>query len=311
MSVISFCLYRRLTTKILLARMAQSGHGKMTASDRMTAALLRWLPWLAFAVCALPLPAYFFYRYFTAAENVGEQMLFALTSLGVGAFVGLFAALFVVLYRGRWQKRLRERLASDGVTADELSWFAPELTPAQRRALKEMEAQNPLLADAYRETLAARLTAVRVQSAARRDAAAVDRRLAEASRLRASGRAALEDDLRKDRARLERILSETGEHHAEIETRLQTIEALAERRASEAETEVALLRLGAVRAHTPLALETARAESDAREEVDHELREKLARHQRDLTAIERGLRDSAADGGESRGLPSPPPPDKV
>ncbi|MDQ3805613.1 MAG: hypothetical protein M3416_17515, partial [Acidobacteriota bacterium] len=142
--------------------MAQGQPGKMSAGERLTARLLRWLPWLAFAVCALPLPAYFLYQYFAAAENVGEQMLFALTSLGIGSLVGLLAALSVVLYRGRWEKRLRERLASDGVTADELSWFASELTPAQRRALEEMEARSLLLADAYRETLAARVTAVRV-----------------------------------------------------------------------------------------------------------------------------------------------------
>jgi hypothetical protein len=291
--------------------MAQGQTGKMSAGERLTAKLLRWLPWLAFAVCALPLPAYFLYQYFTAAENVGEQMLFALTSLGVGSLVGLLAALFVVLYRGRWEKRLRERLASDGVTADELSWFASELTPAQRRALKEMEAQNPLLADAYRETLAARVTAVRVLAAARRDSEAVGRRFAEASRLQSAGRAALEEDLRKDRSRLERILRETNEHHAEIETRLHTIEALASRRASEAETEVALLRLGAVRAHTPLTLESARAESEAREEVEQELRDKLAQHQRDLASIEKGLRESATAGDEPRSLPSPQPPDKI
>lgn len=282
----------------------------MSAGDRLTAALLRWLPWLVFAACALPLPAYFLYQYFTAAENVGEQMLLALTTLGVGALVGLLAALFVVFYRGRWEKGLRERLASDGVTAAELRWFANELTPAQRGALKEMEARNPLLAEAYRETLAARVTAARVLSAARRDSAAVERRLAEASRLQAPGRAALEEDLRKDRARLERIRAETDGHRAELETRLQTIEALAERRASEAETEVALGRLGAARGHTPLALETGRAEAEAREEVELELREKLARHQRDLNAIEESLRESPA-ADEARSLPPPRPPDKT
>lgn len=286
--------------------MAQSHTStKMSAGDRLWARLLRWLPWLAFVVSALPLPAYFLYQYFTAAENVGEYMLLALTTLGVGALVGLFAALLAVLYRGRWEKRLRAKLAADGVTADELSWFAAELTPAQRRALKEMEAQNPLLADAYRETLAARVTAVRVLAAARRDAAAVGRRLKDAARLQSTGRAALEQGLQKDRARLDRIAGETDEHQAEIDTRLQTIEALASRRASEAETEVALLRLGSVRAQTPPALESARAESDAREEVDRELREKLAQHQRDLAAIEKGLRESPPAEPEGRALPSP------
>jgi hypothetical protein len=269
--------------------------GKMSASDRAMARLLGWLPWLAFAVCAVPLPVYFLSRYLTATENVGEYMLFALTSLGVGAIVGLLAALFVVLYRRGWERRLRERLAADGVTADELRWFTNELTEPQRRALKQMDEQNPLLADAYRETLAARVTAARVLAGARRDAAEADRRLADAARLQSAGRAALEEDLRRDRARLARILSETREHQEEVETRLQAIEALASRRASEAETEVALQRLGAARAQTPLSLEGARAASEAREEVDQQLREQLAQHQRDLASIERRLEDKGRE----------------
>lgn len=269
--------------------------GKMTAGDRATEKLLGWAPWLAFVACALPLPAYFLFRYFTAAENVGEYMLFALTSFGVGALAGLLAALFAVLYRRSWEKGLRERLAADGVTADELKWFASELTADERRALGQMGEQNPLLAEAYRETLAARLTAARVLAGARRDSADVERRLADASRLQSAGRAALEEDLHKDRARLERIRREADEHQREITTRLKTIEALAARRASEAETEVALLRLGAVRVQTPLALEGAREESDAREEVDRELRDKLAQHQRDLAAIEQSLQDKGRE----------------
>lgn len=267
----------------------------MSAGDRATARLLSWAPWLAFLVSALPLPAYFLLRYFTAAENVGEYMLFALTSFGVGALVGLLAALFVVLYRRGWEKGLRERLAADGITADELKWFMSELSADERRALGQMDAQSALLAEAYRETLAARLTAARVLAGARRDAADVERRLGEASRLQSAGRATLEEDLRKDGARLERIRREAEEHRREIDARLQTIEALAARRASEAETEVALLRLGAVRAETPLALEGAREESEAREEVDRELRDKLAQHQRDLASIERGLEEKGRE----------------
>ena len=261
----------------------------MTAGDRATARLLGWLPWLLFAVCALPLPAYFLAQYFTATENVGEYMLLALTSLGVGAIVGLLAALFAVLYRRSWEKGLRERLAADGVTAVELRWFESELTDGQRSALKQMEARNLLLADAYRETLAARVTAARVLAGARRDATEVERRLGDAARLQSSGRAALEGDLRRDRDRLARILRETREHEQEIETRLQAIEALSVRSASEAETELALRRLGAASAQAPLTLDSARAETEAREEVEVELRDQLARHQRDLASIEKGL----------------------
>jgi hypothetical protein len=270
----------------------------LTAGDRLTAKVLAWLPWLVFLVSALPPAAYFLFRYFTATENVGEYMLFALTSLGVGAVLGLVAGLLVLVFRGPWRKRLRERLAADGVTADELEWFMSELAPGRRRALKQMEAQNPLLADAYRETLAASLTAERLLRNAGRDELDVEGRLHQVARLQSSGRAALEEDLRGDLARVQRIKRETAEYRDEIETRLQAIEAIANRRASESETEVALQRLGAARAQAPLQLESARAESDAREEVELELREKLAQHRRDLSAIENSLRQS------------PSPPDK-
>ena len=47
-----------------------------------------------------------------------------------------------------------------------LDFFFPELTSGERRALREMEARQPLLADAYRETLALRLNASRLTASA-------------------------------------------------------------------------------------------------------------------------------------------------
>src|ERR1700760_4499439 len=116
----------------------------MTAGERARARLLAWSPLVAFLLLALPLPAYFLFRYFTATENVGEYMIFALTALGVFSIFGLVAALAVLFYRRLWERRLRVRLAADGVTAGELRWFESELTPEQRRTLREMEARKPL-----------------------------------------------------------------------------------------------------------------------------------------------------------------------
>jgi hypothetical protein len=246
--------------------------GGITSGERLTAWLLRWSPLLAFFVLALPLPAFFLFRSFTAAENPGEYMVLALSSLGLFSIFGLIAAFLVVLYRRFWERRLRERVASDGVTADELSLFTSELKAEHRRTLREMEAQNPLLADAYRETLAARLTATRVLARARDDAALVGRRLQTVSNLQAAGRAELEQDLQKDRTRLERVEREADEHARELDARLQLIEAIASRDASQAETELALKRLGSVRENLPLALEGVRERQHAREEVEQELR---------------------------------------
>jgi uncharacterized membrane protein len=245
----------------------------MTAGERMKAKLLAWSPLIAFLLLALPLPAYFLFRYFTATENVGEYMLFALTSLGIFSLFGLVAAFAVVFYRRLWERKLRERLAADGVTAGELRWFESELTDEQRRTLREMEARKPLLAGAYRETLAARVTAARVLASARRDAVLVERRIRTAEGFQTSNRAELEEGLRKDSERLSRVEVEAAEHLSEMDARLLTIESLASRDASEAETETALRRLSSARENLPLGLEGLREELDAREEIERELRE--------------------------------------
>jgi uncharacterized membrane protein len=245
----------------------------MTAGERLKARFLAWSPLLAFLLLALPLPAYFLLRYFTATENVGEYMIFALTSLGVFSVFGLVAAFAVVFYRRIWERKLRERLAADGVTAEELRWFESELTEEQRRTLREMEARKPLLAGAYRETLAARVTAARVLASARRDAQLVTRRIKTAEGFQTSNRAELEHGLRKDRERLSRVEGEAAEHLSEMDARLLFIESLASRDASEAETETALKRLGSVRENLPLGVEGLREEQEAREEIERELRE--------------------------------------
>lgn len=246
----------------------------MTAGDKLTAKLLGVAPWLAFLLVSLPAPIYFLLRSF-AETNQAEYVIFALTSLAVGSLAGLFVVIALLLYRRSWERKLRERLASDGVTAAELPHFMSELTAEQRRALKEMEQQSPLLADAYRETLAARVTVARVLSRTGRDREAVERRIRNAASLPAANREELERDLNKDRARLERVAREAAEHHAAVEARLQTIEAMAGRDTSEAEIERALLRLGSVREHEPLGLTNARREREAREQVEQELRDLL------------------------------------
>ncbi|MGB8508397.1 MAG: hypothetical protein WCD76_08325 [Pyrinomonadaceae bacterium] len=244
---------------------------RLTAGERMTAAFLRWAPWLAFFIVALPLPAYFLLRYFAATEEQAVYMLLTLSSLAAGSIAGLVVALVFLFYRMRWLKRLRDRLAADGVTAGELFWFKSELTSAERRTLAQMKSRHPLLADAYGETLAARVTAARVLASSRREAVAVEGRLLRASRLQDSGSAALLKDLQDDRTRLERVTRQASEQSAGFETRLQMIEALASRDASESEIERALLRLNTAHEYEPLALTNAQMERAARTEVEDDL----------------------------------------
>jgi len=254
--------------------MSKISNNKLTAKERTTHFLLQFAPWLAFLFIALPAPFYFLLRYFNAASGseAGEFMLLAMTSLAAGSIIGLFVVVMLFLYRRQWEKKLRNRLASDGVTSDELSWFTAELTKAERRTLSEIGSRNLLLAEAYRETLAARVTATRVAANARREAIAVERRLQNSSRLQSVERATLETELKSDRQRLNRIETEAGERRARAEARLLMIEAAAGRNASDDETRIALQRLELAEAQVPYSLENAQLERAAREEVEREMR---------------------------------------
>jgi hypothetical protein len=251
----------------------------MSGRERMMAGMLRWAPWLSFFLVALPFPLLFLFLYFisSVAETAAIYFVAALLSLAIGSIAGLFVMIFLLVYRKRWYKRLRDKMAADGITADELPWFMSELTTAERQALKSMEGRNPLLADAYRETLASRLTATRVQASAKRDLLLVERRINRVSYIQGTDTTHLQEELRMDRVRLERVREEARERRAEAEARLHMIEAAASRGASWEETSFALQRLGAAREQLPLGLEVARIEQQAREDTEKHVREIDAR----------------------------------
>ena len=254
--------------------MSDKRSNRLTAKERTTHFLLKTAPWLAFPIIALPAPLYFLFRYFNAASGsaAGEFMLLAMTTLAAGSIIGLIAVVLLFIYRRQWEKHLRNRLAADGVTTDELDWFMGELTKAERRTLGEIETRNLLLADAYRETLAARVTAARVAANATREMIAVERRIKDTARLGAAERAMLEEDLKSDRERLGRVEAEASARRAQAEARLLMIESAAGRNASDEETRIALQRLELAEAQVPSSLENARLEREAREQIEQELR---------------------------------------
>jgi membrane protein implicated in regulation of membrane protease activity len=110
---------------------------KMTSKERLSVSLLKWAPWLSFFIISLPAPIVFMLLYFTAATTEGAAIyvFLSLLSLLFGSITGLIIAILLIFYRRRWMKRLRERMAADGITADELDWFTSELRPADRDGL--------------------------------------------------------------------------------------------------------------------------------------------------------------------------------
>lgn len=245
-----------------------SEDGKITSTERISEMLLRLAPGIAFLIISLPAPVYFLLRYLTDTGDTAVWMLFALTSLGIGVVAGLVVAIALIFYRRYWLRQMRNKLARDGITVDELRWFESELTANERRTLRNIK--QPLLRDAYRETLALRLTATRLINRTQRELALIERRLQQAHGLSGKERPQLERGLAEDRSRLQETYAAAQSQQADAETRLHSIAAAASREQSDAETRIALERLNAS-SGTPLALESAKLQREYEEQFRREL----------------------------------------
>ena len=247
--------------------------GKLTQKDRRAQRVWNVAPWLALVLITILPPA----AMGILALILGGTPVWVLAAaaIPVSIIAAVITAIVLLVMRRNWVRRVRERLASDGITADEIDWFRSDLTSGEKRALKSMEEQQPLLADAYRETLALRLNASRLAGNARRELLLVERRISRARYLNAPDTAVLMEELNRDRTRLEQLKQEGSSRRAEAEARLQMIEAAASRGASWAETNYMLQRLDEGRKNLPLGLETERARQELREESERELRKEL------------------------------------
>lgn len=243
--------------------------GKINAGDERIARLLNWTPWLSFVAVTLPLPIVFLVLFLAAAatDTAAVYLLLSFVSLGLGLVVGLLLLILLMLYRRRWHSRLRDRLALDGITAAEVPWFASELSSEERKIWDELKPKNPLLADAYCETLAARLTATRIIGRARRETLRVERQINRARSLRGVDTSLLLEDLLADRLRSEELRKEANLRLTAAKARLQTIEAAANRRLTQKETDSMLQRLAASQEQFPLALEMESLEREALREL--------------------------------------------
>lgn len=232
--------------------------------------LLSWAPWLSFFMVSLPVPIVFLVLFLAAGttEAAAIYLLLSFVSLGLGLVVGLLVLFMLLFYRRRWQSRFRDRLASDGITAAEVPWFTSELSSEERKTWGELKRKNPLLADAYCETLAARLTATRIIARARGETLKVERQINRTRNIRGVDTTKLLADLLSDRQRSEELLKEATVRLSETKARLQAIEAAANRSLSQTEIDVMLRRLAASQEHFPLALEIANLEEAALREID-------------------------------------------
>jgi hypothetical protein len=243
--------------------------GKISTRDTAVARLLKTAPWLAILIAAIPPPIFFFVLFLStqATDSAAVYLLLTGLSFALGLAIGLIVAAAILFYRRHWLAKLRDRLALDGITAGEVAWFRSELTSAEKAALAEIEKTNPLLADAYLETLAMRLTASRIISRSRKELLKVERRINQARTLPGKESSLLQSDLVADREKIDHLHIQATQHLASAKTRLQVIEATASRKLNQDEIDTMMQRLGQAQDQLPLVLQMARMEREALEEV--------------------------------------------
>ncbi|MDQ3179636.1 MAG: hypothetical protein M3Q33_03855 [Acidobacteriota bacterium] len=243
---------------------------EVTRQDLVKDKVLKISAW-ASPVLLSVIPALIFFALYlvsTATPMLATFFFLSLISLVVGFVFGLFVTGGILFYRSRWLTMVRERIAVDGIKANEVEWFKHELTTAEKKSLKEIESKNLLLADAFRETLAARLTATRILKSTKQELLLVKRRQNKLKYLKSENSTSLQEDLKYDVEKLNKIKTEAAEMLTEAETRLQMIEAASRRGANLADSELALKKLAARTSELPLALESAKMEEEIRRELE-------------------------------------------
>lgn len=244
-------------------------YGKLRTQDEIASRVLTWLPAIMTGLAIVPLPVLFLVLFVTSSstDTAAFYLVLSLLSLGLGLALAVLILIGFGLYRRRWKRRLRDRLAADGITMTELPWFHQELSTEERKTWRELQTINPSLADAYAETLAARLTATRIVTKTHAEVLRIERQINHTRHLRNADTSSLLEDLTNDREKADSIRGEAKMREVQAKARLQSIDALARRELTEAETSVMLRRLHASQDQIPLGLEIARLEQEARNEA--------------------------------------------
>ncbi len=248
---------------------------EVTRKDLAKDKALKVGAWVVPTLLAI-IPALIFFALFlfsSATPTAFTFLFLSLASLVGGFLLGLIITGGILYYRSNWLKKVRERIAVDGIKAQEVDWFKNELTATEKKSLKEIEAKNLLLADAFRDTLAARLTATRILKSSKQELLLVERRQNKLKYLKSENSANLQNELKEDLKKLNQIKTEAEEMRIEAETRLQMIEAANRRGTNLADSELALKKLSARTAELPLALESAKMEDEIRRELEKEMGE--------------------------------------
>ena len=247
---------------------------EVTRRDLAKDKLLKYSAWTSPVIFSVVPAIFFFVLFFVLGSTppAAVSLVFlTVLSLIVGFIFGLIVAGGVLFYRSKWLAKIKERIAVDGIKANEVEWFKNELTTAENKSLKEIESKNLLLADAFRDTLAARITATRILKSTKTELLLVQKRQNKLKYLKSENSSSLQEELKADASKLKKIKTEAEEMLTEAQTRVQMIEAASRRGTNLVDNELALKKLSARTADLPLALESARMDDEIRREIEKEL----------------------------------------
>ena len=204
----------------------------------------------------------------SGAPAAAVTLFFGAVATAIGLTTGIIIAVILARKHSRWTRAMRERMAAHGIKAEHVEWFRNEMKPAERRMLKAVETGDPLLADAYRETLASRLTATRIVKSSKHELLLSKRRLGSVRQLKSARAEEFQKQIDDDINKIAKVHEEAKLMLAEAESRLQMIEAAASRGGTLASSELALKKLSARTAELPLALESAKLTEEIRRELE-------------------------------------------
>jgi hypothetical protein len=197
-------------------------------------------------------------------------LFIGIVSTMIAFLSGVVVSAVLLKKNADWSREMRDRIAASGIRAEQIDWFRAELKPAEKRALKAVSARDALLADAYRDTLASRLTATRIVKSSRKELLLARKRQNSVKRLKSGRSADFAAEIERDIGKIDKINNEARQMLAEAESRLEMIEAAAARTGTLADSELALKKLSARTAELPLALESARISDEIRQELENE-----------------------------------------
>ncbi len=198
---------------------------------------------------------------------------FGVVVTAIGFIAGLAASGLFAYRLSNWTTDMREKIAADGIRAEEIEWFRHELKSNEKRALKDIDRSDLLLADAYRETLASRLTATRIIRSSKKELLLTQRRKVKLKQLKSAKADDFRSQIDRDAEKIGSINEEAKLMLVEAEARLQMIEAAATRGRSLADSELALKKLSARSQTLPIALEEARMTDEIKRELEEEFAE--------------------------------------